>query len=286
MKAHTHEFPVVKMSAVLGVCRSGYYSWLKRGAPSHNVKDDLDNLIEASFEESRQTYGSPRIAQHLKNEGVKTSKSTVARRMRVLKISPKRPKRWVTTTQSKHDNPVAENLLNRDFEADHPATKWVSDISYFEVDHQWFYLTIILDLADRAIVGWVISDNMKPENTTIAALQKAVANRKPEEDLIFHSDRGVQYTCGQMREELSAIGAIQSMSRKGNCWDNAVAESFFKTIKTECIDRHEFKSQHQAWCTIFDYIEGWYNTMRLHTALKGLTVRQAFEAKTKTNQVT
>jgi len=250
MKAHTHEFPVEKMSTVLGVCRSGYYRWLKRGAPSQYVKDDLDKLIEASFEESRQTYGSPRIAQHLENEGWKTSKSTVARRMRVLKISPKRSRRWVTTTQSKHDNPVAENLLNRDFEADCPATKWVSDISYFEVDRQWFYLTIILDLADRAIVGWVISDSMKPENTTIAALQKAVANRKPEENLLFHSDRGVQYTSGQMREKLSAIGAIQSMSRKGNCWDNAVAESFFKTIKTECIDRHEFRSRHQAWCTI------------------------------------
>lgn len=286
MKEHTHEFPVQKMSSVLGVSRSGYYKWLKRGAPSKHVEDELDISIKASFERSRQTYGSPRIAQDLANEGIKSSKSTVARRMQVLKISPKRPKRWVRTTQSKHDNPVAENLLDRDFEAARPATKWVSDISYFEVDRRWFYLTIILDLADRAIVGWVISDDMSAENTTIAALQKAVANRKPEEELIFHSDRGVQYTCGRMREEISAIGAVQSMSRKGNCWDNAVAESFFKTIKAECIHRHEFKNKHHAWCIIFEYMEGWYNTKRLHTTLKGLTVRQAYEAKMKSNQVT
>ncbi|MFK8163466.1 MAG: IS3 family transposase [Lewinella sp.] len=285
MKDHTHEFPVLKMSSVLGVSRSGYYKWLERGAPTKHVEDELDKSIKDSFEESRHTYGSPRIAQDLENKGIKTSESTVARRMNMLEISPKRPKRWVRTTQSDHDDPVAENLLNRNFEADRPATKWVSDITYFEVDQRWYYLTIVLDLADRAIVGWVISDDMTAENTTVAALQKAVANRKPEEELIFHSDRGVQYTCGRMQEEISAIGAVQSMSRKGNCWDNAVAESFFKTIKTECIDRHDFKNKHHAWCIIFEYKEAWYNTKRLHTALKGLTVSQAYEAKMKSNQV-
>jgi len=247
------------------------------------VEDDLDKAILASFEASRQTYGSPRVTQDLINQGLKTSGPTVARRMSRLGISPKKPKRWVQTTQSDDDNPVADNVLNRDFEAELPATKWVSDISYFEVNRRWFYLTIILDLADRAIVGWVISDDMRAENTTVAALRKAVANRKPKEELIFHSDRGVQYTCGRMREEISAIGAVQSMSRKGNCWDNAVAESFFKTIKTECIDRHEFKNKHHAWCIIFEYMEGWYNTKRLHTTLKGLTVRQAYEVKMKSN---
>jgi transposase InsO family protein len=285
MKDHTHEFPVQKMSTVLGVSRSGYYKWLKKGAPSNDLEDDLSKSIKDSFEGSRQTYGSPRITQDLANKGIKTSASTVARRMNMLGISPQRRKRWVCTTQSKHDNPVAQNVLDRDFEADLPGTRWVGDISYFEVDHRWFYLTIVLDLADRAIVGWVISDDMSAENTTIAALQKAVANRKPQEALIFHSDRGVQYTCDRMREEISAIGAVQSMSRKGNCWDNAVAESFFKTIKTECIHRHEFKNKHQAWCIIFEYMEGWYNTKRLHTTLKGLTVRQAYEAKMKTHQV-
>lgn len=286
MKAHTHEFPVKKMSSVLGVSRSGYYKWLKRGAPFEYVKSDLDESIKASFEDSGQTYGSPRIALALAIKGLRTSPSTVARRMSRLQISPVKPKRWVRTTQSDHDNPVADNLLDRDFEADRPATKWVSDITYFEVDRRWYYLTIVLDLADRAIVGWVISDDMTAENTTVAALQKAVANRKPEAELIFHSDRGVQYTCGRMREEISAIGAVQSMSRKGNCWDNAVAESFFKTIKTECMDRHNFKNKHHAWCIIFEYVEGWYNTNRIHTTLNGLTVRQAYAAKMKSNQVT
>ncbi|MEM7575159.1 MAG: IS3 family transposase [Bacteroidota bacterium] len=145
----------------------------------------------------------------------------------------------------------------------------------------WAYLAVILDLADRAIVGWTISQDMSAHSTTVAALERAVNKRKPKQELIFHSDRGVQYTCGEMRMAISAIGAVQSMSRKGNCWDNAVAESFFKTIKVECIDRHEFKNTHQAWCAIFEYIESWYNTNRLHTTPKGLIVRQAYEAKMK-----
>jgi len=277
---HRQKFPVEKMCCVLGVSRSGFHKWFKRRA-AESIGDDLDQGIIQSFETSRQTYGSPRIAQDLANKGIKISKATVARRMQALKISARRPKRWVVTTQSKHDNPVAPNLLARDFEADVPATKWVSDITYFAVAGRWAYLTIILDLADRAIVGWTISQDMSARNTTVAALQQAVDNRKPRQELVFHSDRGVQYTCDEMRHTVSAIGAVQSMSRKGNCWDNAVAESFFKTIKTECIERHEFKNVRQAWSTIFDYIEGWYNTNRLHTTLKGLTVRQAYDAKIK-----
>ena len=285
MKAHAHEFPIQKMSSVLGVSRSGYYKWLKRGAPNEHTEHTLDESIKTSFNKSRQTYGSPRIAKDLARQGIKSSASTVARRMNLLRISPKRPKRWVRTTQSAPDNPVAANLLDRDFNADRPATKWVSDITYFEVDRRWCYLTIVLDLADRAIVGWTISDDMSASNTTVAAFQKAVSSRKPEDELIFHSDRGVQYTCDQMREAICAIGGRQSMSRKGNCWDNAVAESFFKTIKTECIDRYEFRDRHHAWRVIFDYLEGWYNTERIHTSLGGRTVRQAYLAKTKTKQV-
>jgi putative transposase len=164
-----------------------------------------------------------------------------------LKLAARKPKRWTRTTLVNEDNPVAPNLLNRDFAADRPATKWVSDISYFSIKGSWHYLTIILDLADRAIVGWVISDDMSAKATSLAALERAVAKRKPAENMIFHSDRGVQYTCDEMRQHMVAIGAVQSMSRKGNCWDNAVAESFFKTIKEECINRHEFTSKAHAW---------------------------------------
>lgn len=276
---HRLEFPVEKMCQVLGVSRSGYYRWYKQLGDIERLDDDLDGLIQHSFESSRGTYGSPRIWYDLAKQGIRVSRATVGRRMRRKGLSPKRKKRWITTTDSAHDLPVADNILGRNFEADTPATKWVSDLTYFEIDHQWYYLTIVLDLADRAIVSWVISDDMTTQATTIAALKKAVARRKPQDDLIFHSDRGSQYSCGSFRDELASVGAIQSMSRKGNCWDNAVAESFFKTIKTECINLQEFHNRQQAWCVIFDYIEGWYNTNRIHTTLRGLTVRQAYEKK-------
>lgn len=276
---HRLEFPVEKMCQVLGVSRSGYYRWYKQLEDVERLDDDLDGLIRYAFETSRGTYGSPRIWYDLARQGIGVSRATVGRRMRRKGLSPKRKKRWVTTTDSAHDLPVANNILNRDFTADRPATKWVSDITCFEIDRQWHYLTIVLDLADRAIVSWVISDEMTAQATTVAALRKAVAKRKPEDELIFHSDRGSQYSCGSFRDELASVGAVQSMSRKGNCWDNAVAESFFKTIKMECIDRQKFSSRQQAWCVIFDYIEGWYNTNRIHTTLRGLTVRQAYEAK-------
>lgn len=276
------EFSVEKMSKVFGVSRSGFYKWLKKHQLAEQQVDPLDAAISSSFDRSRRTYGSPRVAFDLKQQGIRTSKSSVARRMRQLKLAARKPKRWTRTTLVNEDNPVAPNLLNRDFAADQPATKWVSDISYFSIKGRWHYLTIILDLADRAIVGWAISDQMSAQTTSVAALERAVARRKPKENLIFHSDRGVQYTCDKMRQHIAAIGAVQSMSRKGNCWDNAVAESFFKTIKEECINRQEFISRAHAWSIIFDYIEGWYNTNRIHTTLKGLTVRQAYERKTKT----
>jgi len=284
MKAHTHEFSVVKMSKVLGVSRSGYYTWLKQGAPVEYINDDLDEVITKAFHESRQTYGSPRVTVEINKEKVVASKTTVARRMQRLGLQARKPKRFVITTQSDDDNPTADNILDRNFEAERPATKWVSDITYLEIDRQWFYLTVIVDLADRSVVGWTLADNMTAEETTLAALAKAVLNRKPEDKLLFHSDRGVQYSCGVFRDQLDSIGAIQSMSRKGNCWDNAVAESFFKTMKTECINRHRFQSYQHAWSVIFDYIDGWYNTCRIHTSLGGRTPQQAYVNKLKSNQ--
>ncbi|WP_154640146.1 IS3 family transposase [Lewinella sp. W8] len=275
------EFSVEKMSKVFGVSRSGFYKWLNKHQLAGQQVDPLDAAISSSFDRSRRTYGSPRVALDLKQQGILTSKSSVARRMRQLKLAARKPKRWTRTTLVNEDNPVAPNLLNRDFAADRPATKWVSDISYFSIKGSWHYLTIILDLADRAIVGWAISDEMSAQTTSVAALERAVARRKPKGNLIFHSDRGVQYTCDKMRQRIAAIGAVQSMSRKGNCLDNAVAESFFKTIKEECIDRHEFTSRAHAWSIIFDYIEVWYNTNRIHTTLKGLTVRKRMNEKQK-----
>ena len=281
MKDHAYEFPVKKMSQVLNVSRSGYYKWLERKAKEEVKHDELDKQIKEEYIASHRTYGSPRITLKLIQRGTKVSPAKVARRMRRLSINALGPKRYVRTTQSNPAEPVAPNLLERDFEAEAPATKWVSDLTYFEVDRRWFYLTVIIDLADRAVVGWSISDEMTTRSTTLEALCKAVDNRRPSQGLIFHSDRGSQYSSSLMRDELEALGAMQSMSGRGDCWDNAVAESFFKTIKTECIYRYDFVSIEQAKSVIFRYIEGWYNTCRIHTSLGGLTPRETYKIKSE-----
>jgi len=276
--AHTHEFPVEMMCRVMEVSSSGFYSWRQRSEPENESADELNERIKKSFEDSRETYGSPRIAEDLD-----VPKSTVARRMKALGISVKAKKRFVTTTDSDHDFAIAENLLNREFTADQPAEKWVSDITYFRVNNRWNYLTAIIDLADRAVVSWVISDNMTAEDTTIRAFKKAIQNRKPKEGLIFHSDRGSQYACHKFQQLLAVNDCIPSMSRKGNCWDNAVSESFFKTLKSECYYRRQFRCRAEAFTVTFDFIDGWYNTKRIHTTLGGMSPNQAFKAMTESN---
>ena len=268
------------MCKVLGVSRSGYYKWRGHQLNNMNPYQELDQKIQQSFQGSRHNYGSPRIAQELAKEGYEVSKSTVARRMKALNIRARRPRRFVHTTDSKHDLPIAPNVLDRDFRANQLAQKWVSDITYFRIAKNWYYLSVVMDLADRAIVGWAISDNMTAQHTTIQAFKRAIVNRKPTKGMIFHSDRGVQYACHDFRNLLNNKKCIQSMSRKANCWDNAVAESFFKTIKAECIYKHTFTSQEQAYSIIFDYIDGWYNTKRIHSALEGKTPAEMFNILT------
>ena len=278
--AQAEEFPVEKMCRVLGVSRSGYYAWRQRRRTATASSSKLKQHILNSFERSRQNYGSPRIAEDLMRQGIQTSKSSVARYMKQLSIRPKRHKKYVRTTQSKHHEPIAEDLLKRDFEASQPAQKWVSDITYLSIRERWYFLTVIIDLADRTVVGWVISDNLSAQHSSMAAYRRALGNRRPNAQTIFHSDRGVQYACQDFRRLLKEQGCQQSMSRKGNCWDNAVAESFFKTIKTECIYKHTFQSVQEARAVIFDYIDGWYNTLRIHTSLGGQSPRQAYLAMT------
>jgi len=180
-------------------------------------------------------------------------------------------KRWVKTTDSDHAHPVAENVLNRDFSAVRPGEKWVSDLTYIRTGAGWVYLTTVIDLADRKVIGWSLSDNMEAKNTTVRAFQMAKANRRIEDTLIFHSDQGVQYACSEFSQQLIGLPIIQSMSRKGNCWDNAVAESFFKTMKTEMVYQRNFKTKEQAYLEIFEYIEVWYNRKRIHSSLGYLT---------------
>lgn len=274
---HSNEFPVEKMCRVLGVSRSGYYLWKNRDGELGPLVHDLDEAIKLAFDKSLQTYGSPRVATMLQRDKPKVSSATVARRMRALKLRARRPKCYVRTTDSSHSESLSANLLERDFTATDVACKYVSDITYIAVGRSWAYLTVIIDLADRAVVSWVLSDTMRAEDTTVAAFNLTLDNRRPRQGAIFHSDRGVQYACSQLRDQLRNFGVIQSMSRKGNCWDNAVAESFFKTLKTECIYRHHFDTMEQARKALFRYIDGFYNTVRIHTSLGGISPAEAYE---------
>ncbi len=274
MKGCAKEFPVKKMSEVFGVSRSGYYRWLKNKGPRAKKEEILNTQIKTVFEYSRATYGSPRVHRELEKMEVKISKSTVARRMKSLKVTPKTKKRSKNTTDSKHGLKISPNILNREFTVTGLGRVWVSDITYIRLGHSFVYLTTVIDLADRMVVGWNLSDNMTDQDTTVAAFKKAVKNRAILPGSIFHSDRGSQYASDEFRKLLETEKCIQSMSRKGNCWDNAVAESFFKTIKVESLYRHKFENAREVYSAIFDYIDGWYNTRRIHSSLDGRSPRE------------
>ena len=204
----------------------------------------------------------------MKAKNIPVSRPRVARLMKQADLRAKRVKRFKVTTDSKHSYPVSKNLLNRNFTATVTGQAWVPDITYIKTITGWLYLTVVLDLADRKIIGWALSKTMKAKDTTIAALKMAVKNRPVIQPLIFHSDRGIQYACDEFRREVGAYPLIrQSMSRRANCWDNAVAESFFKILKVECIYDYKFVDQQEAATTVFEYIEIWYNRKRLHSSL-------------------
>lgn len=277
---NTRQFAVEKMCKVLKVSTSGYYKWFKRKDKKEKQQVDLEGLIRYEFERSRCTYGSPRIVEELNKENYVCSKSTVARYMQHMNIAARRRKRYKVTTDSNHDHRIFDNLLNREFEVEKPATVWVSDITYIRMSNKWLYLTVVIDIADRMVIGWTLSTDMTAENTVIKAFNNACKFRKPIQGFIFHSDRGVQYACEAFTQLIKQHKGIQSMSRKGNCWDNAVAESFFKTLKIESIYKYRIVSQKQAFRIIFDYIDGWYNTKRRHSALNGLAPIDAFILKT------
>jgi len=259
------------MCKVLEVSRSGYYKWLKVKDENAEKEQELNSKIKEVFDKSKQTYGSPRVQQALYKEGLSISKSSVARRMKSLKISPKVKRRYKHTTDSNHNKAISPNLLNREFTVTEIGTVWVSDITYIRVQGGFVYLTTVIDLADRMVVGWSLSADMTDENTVIAAFRKAINNRVVKQGLLFHSDRGSQYASTAFRKLLADQKCVQSMSRKGNCWDNAVAESFFKTIKSESLNRYKFENQAEVFSAIFDYIDGWYNTKRIHSSLDGMS---------------
>ncbi len=209
---------------------------------------------------------------------MQVSRPRVARLMQQAQLRAKRKRRFKVTTDSQHDYAVSENLLNRHFTATAIGQAWVSDITYIKTLTGWLYLTVVLDLADRKVIGWALSESMQAKDTTVAALKMAIGNRAVAKALIFHSDRGVQYACEEFRKELQAYPFIrQSMSRKADCWDNAVAESFFKTLKTEGMYGSRFENQKSAASAIFEFIEIWYNRERLHSTLGYRTPAQMEE---------
>lgn len=264
------------MCKVLQVSSSGYYYWCKHpvGARQLNQSKLVDHIRQVHTQ-SRGRYGSPRIASELRERGVKASRNRVARLMHKESIRSIMYKKYrVQTTDSAHNYPVAENLLNREFTAKKPGQKWVSDITYIPTDEGWLYLTTVLDLADRKVIGWALSDTLRAVDTSVAAWRMALTNRAIEGKLLFHSDRGVQYACSEFRDQLKALPVVQSMSRRGNCWDNAVAESFFKTFKSELVNHIDFHTRAQARLATFEYIEGWYNRRRRHSSLDYQTPAQ------------
>jgi len=260
------------MCNVFKVSNSGFYYWLKHPKGKRNdEKDILVHQITKIYGDSKGRYGSPRITAELRNHGVFISRPRVARLMRELNLKSIIRKKWIQTTDSQHRYPIAENILNRDFYAANPAEKWVSDLTYIRTFEGWVYLTAVIDLADRKVIGWSLSETMDAKNTTVKAFLMAKNNRPVNGQLIFHSDRGVQYACSEFRSELEKLPITQSMSRKGNCWDNAVAESFFKTMKTEMVYHKVFKTKKCAELAVFEYIEIWYNRKRRHSTLGFLT---------------
>lgn len=255
------------MCQVLEVSRSGYYAWLRR--PKSNRKqlnEELVEKIKKVFNQSRQTYGSPRITYALKNQGISCSKNRVARLMKENNIKPKTKRKFKATTNSKHNYPVADNILNRNFNPTAPNQAWVADITYIPTDEGWLYLAAVVDLFNRKVVGWAMGSTMTKE-LVINALKQAIGRYNPPTGIIHHSDRGTQYASYEYQELLSKHGFISSMSRKGNCYDNACMESFFGTLKTELIYLTRFKTRAEARLAVFDYIEVFYNRIRLHSRL-------------------
>jgi len=269
------EFPVTRTCQMLDVSPSGYYAWRDRPPSAREMANqELYNKIETVYNESHGTYGSPRIYHELKDQ-VPCSENRIARLMRLRGLRAKQSKRFKTTTKRNKAHPVAPNLLKRDFVADRPNQKWLSDISYIPTQEGWLYLAAILDLYTRGIVGWAMSDRMTSD-LTINALEMALHQRQPEAGLIHHSDQGSQYTDQAYQAMLKDHGIRASMNGVGTWYDNAPMESFFGTLKSERVYDHLYHTRAEAKTDVFFYIESFYNRRRRHSALDYLSP-QAYE---------
>ena len=278
IRRHAGEYPLGRMCRVLEVSPSGYYAWLHR-PESQRSRDDRRFLIEirAIHRQSRRTYGSPRITAELREHENACGRHRVARLMRQDGLEGTYRRRFRVTTNSQHRWPVAPNWLERRFEVARPDTVWAGDITYIWTREGWLYLAVLLDLCSRRIVGWALSARLT-RCLPLAALEMALGRRRPEAPLLHHSDRGSQYASKDYRKALADAGVVASMSRRGNCYDNAPVESFFATLKKELVAGEVFYTRRQARREIVDYIEGFYNCWRRHSAL-GQMSPAAFEEK-------
>ena len=256
---------------MLGVSRSSYYKRKNKGKSKRTKQNEkILEMIKQIFSESNQRYGSPRITVELNRVGILCNKKRIARIMRENGIEAKIFRKYRNTTQSDHQREKSENLLNREFTRQRINEVWTSDITYIRTAEGWLYLAAVMDVYSRKIVGWQLDKSLSSDLVE-RALSNALLSRKIKRGIIFHSDQGIQYTSENFRRLLKANGFIQSMSRKGNCWDNAITETFFHTLKTELINRVKYKTREEARVSIFEYIEIFYNRRRLHSAIGYLT---------------
>jgi len=268
---HREIHTVEKMARILGVSRSGYYAWRGRSRTQRIRTDEvLLEAISSVQEDSRYRYGSPRVSAELRRRGHRVGHNRVARLMRENGLQARRRRRFRSTTNSEHALPVAENVLARRFQIGEPDTVWVSDLTYVATAEGWIYLCIIMDLASRKIVGWSLDRRMKSSLVT-TALMMAIMHQGSPKGVIFHSDRGSQYCSAAVRRRLKRYHFIQSMNRKANCWDNAPAEAFIKTLKNELWGHRAFRTREIARLAIFEYIEVFYNRQRLHSGIGYVT---------------
>lgn len=281
IREHRFRGSLAQICGAFGVSRSGYYAWLKRGATSRNRCDsELLAEIRALHKQFQGRYGRPRITDELKARGFTCGANRVGRLMREAGLYGKPRKKRRGTTNSEHGGRICPNLLGRRFDVSAPNQSWVSDITYIPTDAGWLYLCVVLDLYSRKVVGWS-TQNTLSGSIAIQALKMACDLRQPGKGLLFHSDRGIQYASAAFQAQLERMGFLQSMSRGGNCYDNAVAESFIGSLKTEEVNDATYGTRVEARNALFRYIEGFYNRIRRHSHNKGLSPQQ-FESTTFT----
>ena len=279
MRERRKEYPLALMCELLNVSRSGYYAWLDRPVSKRQERClKLMEQIRRSHEQSRGTYGAPRVTADVNEAGMAVCQNTVAKLMRQAGLKAKVKRRFLPrTTDANHPHPIAPNVLDQDFAAERIDRKWTCDITYVPSDEGWLYLAVVMDCFSRRIVGWSMRDHLRVELVS-EALQMALQRRRPRGGLLHHSDRGCQYACGDYRKRLAAHGIECSMSRRGNCYDNAVTESFFGTLKTELVHHEHYATREQARRSLFQWIECWYNRRRRHSSL-GYLSPEGFEAR-------